>query len=106
MEQSMFPKNITYLLDKNLVDVNTLLKITNHKSQSLISMWKTGEREIITKDLVKIANHLGFTMDELVNKDISKLNKVSKLDNDICNKIKNLSEDKKIIILNVIDNMK
>lgn len=102
----MFPKNITYLLDKKIIDVNTILKITKHKSQSLVSMWKTGEREIITKDLIKIANYLNYTLDDLVNKDISKLKNDSTLNQEICNKIKELSEDKKKVILNVIDNMK
>ncbi len=102
----MFPKNISYLLDKNIIDVNTLLKLTGHKSQSLISMWKTGEREIITKDLLKIANHLNYTMDDLVNKDISSIKRDCKLEQELINKIKELTEDKQKIVLSVIDSMK
>ncbi len=72
-----FKKNISYLLDNKLISVDTILKITNHNSPSLISMWKTGERKIMTNDAIKIANHLNITVDDLVNRDLSKINKDS-----------------------------
>ncbi len=66
-----FPKNISYLIDNNMISVETILKITGHNSPGLISMWKSGERNIMTNDLIKIANFLNYTIDDLINKDLS-----------------------------------
>ena len=71
--ENMFSKNIKYLLDSGRIDTNTILRITNHNSKSLVSMWKTGERYIITEDAVKLANYLGVTIDDLINHDLRKL---------------------------------
>ena len=40
-----FAKNISYLIDNGIISVDTILKITNHNSPGLVSMWKTGERK-------------------------------------------------------------
>ena len=72
MNKDYFPQNLKYLLDNNIINVKTILNITGNNSPGLITMWKNGERQITTKDLVSIANHLGYTIDELINKDISK----------------------------------
>lgn len=104
-DNTMFPKNLSYLLDNNIISVNTLLNITGHKSNGLISMWKTGEREIITKDLVTIANFLGYSVDDLVNKDISKIKKETQLDKDLKKEIKDLSEDNKNFLLTIAKNI-
>lgn len=103
---SMFPTNLNYLLDNNIISVNTLLNITGHKSNGLISMWKTGEREIITKDLVKIANFLGYTVDDLINKDISQIKIETHLDKELKNAIKELSEENKKVMLTIAKNIK
>ena len=68
---NMFSKNLTYLLDNKYISVQTILNLTNHNSPGLISMWKTGERQIITSDLIKIADYLNLTVDDLLNKDLS-----------------------------------
>lgn len=70
--KNYFAKNISYLIDNNIISVETILKITNHNSPGLISMWKSGERNIMTNDLIAIANHLNYTVDDLINKDLSK----------------------------------
>lgn len=67
-----FSKNISYLIDKGIISVDTILKITNHNSPGLVSMWKTGERNIMTNDLIAIANFLNYTVDDLINKDLTK----------------------------------
>nr|DAU67695.1 MAG TPA: Transcriptional regulator BINDING, PHEROMONE BINDING, REPEAT [Caudoviricetes sp.] len=67
-----FSKNISYLLDKKEITVDSILKITNHTSRGLVSMWKSGERQAMTDDIVAIANHLNLTVDDLINKDLSK----------------------------------
>lgn len=74
MNGEYFPKNLKYLLDNNLITVKTILNITENASPSLVTMWKNGERQITTKDLLKIANHLGYTIDDLINKDLSRIN--------------------------------
>lgn len=68
--ESMFSKNIKYLINSGKIDVKTILKITNHNSKSLVSMWRSGERYIITEDAVKLSNYLGITVDDLLNKDL------------------------------------
>ena len=70
--KNYFAKNIGYLNDNNIISVETILKITHHNSPSLISMWRSGERNIMTNDLIAIANFLNYTVDDLINKDLSK----------------------------------
>ena len=70
--KNYFAKNISYLIDNNIISVETILKITNHNSPGLISMWKSVERNIMTNDLIAIANFLNYTVDDLINKDLSK----------------------------------
>lgn len=70
--KNYFAKNIGYLIDNNIISVETILKITHHNSPSLISMWRSGERNIMTNDLIAIANFLNYTVDDLINKDLSK----------------------------------
>lgn len=72
--ENMFSKNLKYLLDSGKLTVNTILKITGHNSKSLISMWKSGERCIITEDAIKLANFLGCTIDDLINHDLKEIN--------------------------------
>lgn len=74
MNGDFFPSNLKYLLDNNIITVKTILNLTDNNSPSLVTMWKNGERQITTKDLLKIANHLGYTIDDLINKDLSKEN--------------------------------
>ena len=90
-----FPKNISYLIDNNIISVETILKITNHNSPGLVSMWKSGERNIMTNDLIKIANFLNYTIDDLINKDLSCKNINSSIDDFelLFNKYKNILTD-------------
>ena len=74
MNGDFFPQNLKYLLDNDIITVKTILNLTNNNSPSLVTMWKNGERQITTKDLLKIANHLGYTVDDPINKDLSKIN--------------------------------
>lgn len=71
MYKDYFPKNLSYLLDNGFITVKSILQITGNTSPGLITMWKNGERQITTKDLVLIANHLNYTVDDLINKDLS-----------------------------------
>lgn len=69
----MFSSNIRYLLDSKKITTKKILEITGHNSKSLVAMWRTGERFITTGDAVKLANYLGITMDDLINKDLKEL---------------------------------
>ena len=69
----MFSNNIRYLLDSKKITTKKILEITGHNSKSLVAMWRTGERFITTGDAVKLANYLGITMDDLINKDLKEL---------------------------------
>lgn len=80
MEKSLLSKNLSYLLEQKIISSDKMLKITGHTSPGLISMWKNGERTIMTADLVKIANYLGYTVDQMINQDISKINVNDSLD--------------------------
>lgn len=69
----MFSNNIRYLLDSKKITTKKILEITGHNSKSLVAMWRTGERFITTGDAIKLANYLGITMDDLINKDLKEL---------------------------------
>lgn len=71
MNKDFFPQNLKFLLDSGQITVKTILQLTGNNSPGLITMWKNGERQITTKDLLAIANHLGYTVDNLINSDIS-----------------------------------
>ena len=71
MDKDFFPQNLKYFLDSGKISVKTILQITGNNSPGLVSMWKNGERQITTKDLVAIANFLNYTVDDLINKDLT-----------------------------------
>lgn len=91
----MFQQNIKYLLNTKQLSVDTILQLTGHKSKSIVSMWKSGERYIITEDAIKIANFLNITIDELLNKDLSKIDTFDSYYN--ANKHLLIQEDKDMI---------
>ena len=71
--ENMFSKNLDYILKTKKFTTQQILKITGHNSKSLISMWRSGERFITTEDAVKLANALGCTIDDLINKDLREI---------------------------------
>lgn len=104
MDNDFFPKNLKYLIDSNKLSVKTILNITGNNSPGLITMWKNGERQITTKDLVSIANYLNLTVDDLINKDLTtKNNDYDELEV-LFNKSKAiLSESDKAVIKTIIE---
>lgn len=90
-----FKNNIKYLLDTGKLSIKSILNITGNKSPSLVYMWKSGERYIITEDAVKLANFLNITVDDLLNKDLSKIDKFDSFYN--ANKHLLTEEDKDMI---------
>ena len=48
MEKSLLSKNLSYLLEQKIISSDKMLKITGHTSPGLISMWKNGERTIMS----------------------------------------------------------
>lgn len=114
MKNDFFPNNLKFLIDSGKIDVKTILKITGNNSPGLITMWKNGERQITTKDLVLIANYLNYTIDDLINKDLRFNNKEESNDENSSNlsrfnilysKIRDLPEDKQKIIFNVTESI-
>lgn len=71
--ETMFQKNIKYLLNTKRITANKILQITGGRSSSLVYMWKSGERFITTGDAVKLANYLGCTIDDLLNHDLREM---------------------------------
>lgn len=71
--ENMFQNNIKYLLNSGRLTVKKILEITGGRSPSLVYMWKSGERFITTEDAVKLSNHLGCTIDDLINHDLREL---------------------------------
>lgn len=63
-------KNIAFLIDSKQISSNKLLEITGHNSTGLVAMWKNGTRNMRTDDVVKLANYLNYTIDDLINKDL------------------------------------
>ena len=104
MNEDLFPRNLKYLLDTNQISVKTILQLTGNTSPGLVTMWKNGERQITTKDLLLIANHLGYTVDDLINKDLTNPeNNYNKLDNLLFSKAKTLTDDEKQAVLQVMN---
>ena len=103
MNEDLFPKNLKYLLDTNQISVKTILQLTGNNSPGLVTMLKNGERQITTKDLLLIANHLGYTVDELINKDLTNQKSNNQLDNLLYSKAKELTDDEKRAVLHVMD---
>lgn len=104
MNDDLFPRNLKYLLDTNQISVKTILQLTGNTSPGLVTMWKNGERQITTKDLLLIANHLGYTVDDLINKDLTNPeNNYNKLDNLLFSKAKTLTDDEKQAVLQVMN---
>lgn len=103
MSEDLFPKNLKFLLDTNQITVKTILQLTGNNSPGLVTMWKNGERQIKTKDLLLIANHLGYTIDDLINKDLTRSTENNQLDNLIFSKAKKLNNEEKKAILQVMD---
>ena len=109
--ENNFQKNITYLLENKNITANKILEITGHNSPGLVSMWKSGERMIIAEDATKLANYLGCTIDDLLNKDIKEVlyannNHYSELDI-LFDKHKDiLTESDKNIIKTIIEERK
>lgn len=90
---SKFAENLTYLLDNQYISIQQILNITEHKSQSLISMWKSDERNIMPKDLIAIANFIGVTADDLYNNDIKNILNNKNNKEILFNKTKDLLSD-------------
>ena len=65
-----FSKNLEYILEKKLLTPQKIIEATGHKSTSIVTMWKNGERNIMPLDLIKIANLLNLTIDQLYNQDL------------------------------------
>lgn len=95
--ENMFQKNLKYLLNTRQLSVETILKITGHKSKSIVSMWKSGERYIMTEDAIKLANFLNITIDDLINQDLSQIKKDNIVDLYNINKHLLTEEDKDMI---------
>ncbi len=72
MNVDFFPQNLRYLLNTNQITTKKILEITKIKSPSMITAWKNGEKQITTKDLLAISNYVGYTIDDLINKDLTK----------------------------------
>lgn len=99
-EINYFAKNIAYFLNSKKITTQKLLDLTEHKSEGLISMWKTGERQPLVKDVVLIANYFNITVDDLINREIqfNNLNFTQ-----INEKYKKLSANGKEMVNNLID---
>jgi len=99
-KENLFSKNLEYLFETKVTTPTNILKVTGHNSPGLISMWKSGERQPLVKDVIAIANHLNMSIDTLVCKDLRTYKE------DTTDKINNLNKEQKDIIEMMIDNMK
>ena len=102
-----FAENITYLINSEILSASSILKITNHGSNGLISMWKSGERQPKVKDVLAIALFLNVTMDDLVVNDIETVlnNNSRNVDDSYYNKYKALTESNKELANKMIDTL-
>ena len=99
-----FPHNLKYLLDSGKITVKKILEITNIKSGALVTMWKNGQRQIMPKDMIAIANYLNITIDDLMNKDLMKTDNVNNELDVLFNRNKDkLTDSDKAIIKTIIE---
>lgn len=99
-----FPHNLKYLLDSGKITVKKILEITNIKSGALVTMWKTGKRQIMPKDMIAIANYLNLTIDDLMNKDLMKVDNIKDELEVLFNRYKDkLTDSDKTLIKTIIE---
>ena len=100
--ENNFAKNLKKLrTQKGLTQLELAKKLD--KDYSTVGKWELGQRSPAMLDILKIADIFGVNVEEL----ISGQDDFKKSKDEILNqKIKNLSEEQKDIVINIIDNMK
>lgn len=103
-----FAKNLKYLREQKHLDQQELAEALD-VPQSTLSCWETGIRTPKIEQILDIANYFNVDID-IISKDYSlyENNKVnfSELDQLLFSKAKDLSDEDKIVVMNVIDSIK
>lgn len=102
-----FAKNLKYLREQKHLDQQELAEELN-VPQSTLSCWETGIRTPKIEQILDIANYFNADID-IISKDYSlyeSYNNVSELDQLLYSKAKDLSDEDKIVVMNVIDSIK
>lgn len=102
-----FSENLRFLRNKNNETQEDISGIVN-KERSLIGHWESGNREPTVEDIIKLSNHFHVAMHDLIEKDLrieSENNNFSELDQVLFSKAKELSDEDKKVILNVIESI-
>lgn len=76
-DEKIFAKNIEWLISTKRISIKTLCALIK-KDRTLVQRWKTGERQPIVKDVYLICNFLNISMDDIITKDISQMEKYQK----------------------------
>lgn len=105
---NFFSKNLKYLREKKNLDQQKVAEDLNIP-QSTLSCWETGIRTPKVEQIIDIANYFGVKID-IISRDYSIpldiTNDFSELDNALFSKAKELSDEDKIVVMNVIDSIK
>lgn len=101
-----FAKNLKFLREKKNIDQQKVADDLNIP-RSTYSCWETGIRTPKIEQILEIANYFNVDMD-IISRDysIQQNNNVSPLDELLYSKAKDLSDEDKVVIMNVIDSIK
>lgn len=109
-EKTCISTNLKYLRTINNKSLNDIANVCN-KTDVAVHYWENGTREPNAVDIAKLSNYYNITVDDLLLKDLRnddayKMNDFSELDNALFSKAKELSDEDKIVVMNVIDSIK
>ena len=102
-----FSKNLKFLREKRNLDAQKVADDLNIP-RSTFSCWENGIRTPKTEQIQKVANYINVDID-MISRDYSvqqENTKVSALDELLFSKAKDLSDEDKMVVMNVIDSIK
>ena len=102
-----FNKNLKFLRTKKGLSQEKLAKMIG-KDRSSIAYWELGKSEPSIDNVIKISNVLNVPIYDLTGKDLTKedIDESSQLDELLFSKAKELSDEDKKMILNIINAIK
>lgn len=104
-----FSSNLKYLREKNGLSKNKIANKLN-VNQSTVSRWENGDMGIKVENAYVLADFLGVELPDLVGRDLRAEdvhdNKLKNIDKEMIEKIKDLSDDDKFVVISVVDKLR
>lgn len=102
-----FRKNLKYLREKKGLSQGKLAEMIK-KDRSSITYWELGKSEPSIENVLKICEVLKVPIFDMTGKDLTKeeITEINELDEILFSKAKNLSDEDKQVVINVINSIK